>query len=228
MKSCLTRKPSYPAGAISAVLVAEPLFLPQAVNIEVVLQSVAQVGAASFPLLAERFRRALVDEAERYTYRPEEEVVGSGENQVRQQMSSCEDFPPDSQYRTLANAFQSWLDSCLESLPEYPFSNRLRFDSFSLQRYPSGSIGITPHRDGRRYINLICIFAIGGRGRFFICADRAGSAAVQIDASPGSVILMRAPGFLGSNLRPFHYVTGITGTRYSFGMRQLRDPGQGR
>lgn len=207
---------------------AEPLFLPQAVDIGAALQSVAQVGAASLPLLDETFRRRLAAEAELCTYHPEDEVVGSGENQVRQQMGSCEDFLPHSLFRLLTAEFQCWLDARLEDLPEYPFSSRLRFDSFSLQRYPSGSLGITPHRDGWRYINLICIFAISGRGRFYVCADRAGSAAVEMDASPGSVVLMRAPGFLGANLRPFHYVTGIPAERYSFGLRQLRGPGQGR
>ena len=204
------------------------LFLPQTVDIAVVIQSIATVGAASIHLIDESFRSALLDEAKRYPYRLEEEYVGSGENQVRQQMGSCDDFPLNCRYRLLADTFQAWIDARLDSLREYPLSSRLRFDSLSLQRYEPGSIGITPHRDGWRYINLICIFAIGGRGRFFICADRAGNEAVEIDASPGNVILMRAPGFMGANLRPFHFVTEITGTRYSFGLRQLRDRGERR
>jgi hypothetical protein len=204
---------------------AEPLFLPQAIDLDAVFQSVAKIGAASLPLLDDTFRRLLVAEAEQYSYRLEEEIVGSGENQVHQQLGSCEVFPAGSLFRLLSDSFQGWLDSRLDALPSYPFSTPLCFDSFSLQRYPAGSIGITPHRDGWRYINLICIFVISGKGRFYVCADRAGSAAVEIAALPGSVILMRAPGFLGANLRPFHYVTGITGERYSFGMRQLRNPG---
>jgi hypothetical protein len=207
---------------------SEPFFLPQAVGLDAILQTVAIIGAASLPILDETFRLALAAEAEGYPYHPEDELVGSGEKQVRQQMGSCELFPPGSLFHLLAASFQAWLDSRLDVLPEYPFSSCLRFDSLSLQRYPAGSIGITPHRDGWRFVNLICIFAIGGRGRFYVCADRAGSAAVEIDAAPGNVILMRAPGFLGANLRPFHYVTGIPAERYSFGLRQLRGPGPGR
>jgi hypothetical protein len=202
----------------------EPLFLPQTVGLDAVIQSVAKIGAASLPLLDDTFRRLLVAEAEQYSYRLEEEIVGSGENQVHQQLGTCEVFPAGSLFRLLSDSFQGWLDSRLDALPDYPFSTPLRFDSFSLQHYPAGSIGITPHRDGWRYIHLICIFAIGGRGRFYVCADRSGKAAVEIDAAPGNVILMRAPGFLNANLRPFHYVTGITEVRYSFGMRQLRVP----
>jgi hypothetical protein len=95
-----------------------------------------------------------------------------------------------------------------------------------LQRYEKGSIGITPHRDGLRFINLVCVFAVGGRGRFYVCSDRSGKDAREIDASEGNVILMRAPGLFGSqDNRPFHYVTDIRETRYTFGLRQKRAAG---
>ena len=133
-----------------------------------------RVGAASLPLLDEAFRLRLHAEAESYTYTPEEETVGSGDRLVRQQMGSFESFPPGSAYLDLRDAFQSWMDERLASLPQYPFASPLRFNSLSLQKYEQGSIGITPHRDGLRYINLICIFVIAGQGRFFVCADRSG------------------------------------------------------
>jgi hypothetical protein len=186
------------------------------------LGQVARLGAASLLLLDEAFRLRLLSEAENYTYAPEEEFVGSGEKLVRQQMGSFGSFLPGSAYLELRDTFQSWLDERLHGLPHYPFSTPLRFDSLSLQMYAPGSIGITPHRDGLRYINLICIFVIAGQGRFFVCADRSGRDAVEIEAAPGNVILMRAPGFLGEDLRPFHFVSEISLTRYSFGLRQLR------
>jgi hypothetical protein len=186
------------------------------------LEQVARLGAASLPLLDEAFRLTLLAEAESYTYKSEEEIVGSGDKQVRQHMGSFESFPPGSAYLALRDAFQSWLDERLSSLLQYPFSSPLHFSSLSLQKYKQGSIGITPHRDGLRYINLICIFVIAGRGRFFVCADRSGKEAVEIDAAPGNAILMRAPGFLGEDMRPFHFVSEVSLTRYSFGLRQLR------
>jgi hypothetical protein len=188
------------------------------------LEKASLVGASSLPLLDEAFRLKLLAEAERYTYSPEEEYVGSRDKLVRQQMGSFERFPLGSAYLELRDAFQEWLDERLQRLPHYPLSSPLRFNSLSLQKYEQGSIGITPHRDGLRYINLICIFVIGGQGRFFICADRSGREAVEIDAVPGNLILMRAPGFRGEEIRPFHYVTEINATRYSFGLRQLRLP----
>ena len=186
------------------------------------LEKVALVGAASLPLLGEAFRLRLLAEAESYAYTPEEEFVGSGDKLVRQQMGSFESFQPGSAYLELRDAFQAWLEERLQSLPQYPFSTPLRFNSLSLQKYEQGSIGITPHRDGLRYINLISIFVIGGKGRFFVCADRSGREAVEIDAAPGNLILMRAPGFLGEDIRPFHFVSEISRRRYSFGLRQLR------
>jgi hypothetical protein len=186
------------------------------------LEQVGRVGAASLPLLDEAFRLRLLSEAESYTYTSEEEYVGSGDRLVRQQMGSFESFLPGSAYLTLRDAFQSWLDERLSSLPQYPFSSPLRFSTLSLQKYEQGSIGITPHRDGLRYINLICILIVAGKGRFFVCADRMGRGAVEIESTPGNAILMRGPGFLGEELRPFHYVSEISLTRYSFGLRQLR------
>lgn len=198
-----------------------PVFFEK-VDFSACFAKVAAVGAASISILDEAFRLILLAEAESYTYTPEEEYVGSGERQVRQQMGSFERFPPGSAYLALRDAYQGWLDERLHSLTPYPFSFPLRFNSLSLQKYEQGSIGITPHRDGLRYINLISIFVIGGQGRFFVCVDRSGRDAVEIDAAPGNVILMRAPGFMGEELRPFHYVSEISATRYSFGLRQLR------
>ena len=191
-------------------------------DIHRVLQELVSIGATSVPILSEAGRLALLAEAEAYSYRPSEEVVGSGDRIVRQQMGSFEDFGAESRYHLLTHEFQAMLDHMLAHMPAYPFETRLDFNSMVLQQYPQGSLGITPHKDGLRYINLICVFNIGGRGRFFICADRAGNDAREIDASPGNVIFMRAPGLFGSRERPFHYVTGIQETRYTFGLRQQK------
>ncbi|MDA2919275.1 hypothetical protein MYX76_07275 [Desulfobacterota bacterium AH_259_B03_O07] len=64
-----------------------------------------------------------------------------------------------------------------------------------LQEYEKGSLDITPYRDGLNYINFVCIFNIGSQRRFFIRTDRYGRDGIEIDASPGNVFLMRAPGY---------------------------------
>ncbi len=198
-------------------------FLPRNLDTASILKDLSSLGATSIRLLDEDFRVALLKEARDYTYEPEDEIVGSGGRVVRQQLSSFEDFPKDSAYILLKNSFQDLLEERLAQLGTYPFEMALGFNSMVLQRYEEGSIGITPHRDGLSYINLVCVFVIGGQGSFYVCSDRSGNDSIEIDASPGKVIFMRAPGFLGSeDNRPFHYVTDIREPRYTFGLRQKR------
>ena len=179
-------------------------------------------GVTSFRILDENFRKSLLHEATCYQYKPEEEIVGSKDRTVRQQLESFKDFPDESQFILLKNSFQALVDRGLEDLPVSPFETRLRFSSLVLQKYRKGSVGITPHRDRLRYVNLVCVFNIGGRGRFYVCPDRSGSDAREVDTSPGRVVLIRAPGFLGSRNRVFHFVRDVEETRYTFGLRQER------
>ena len=199
----------------------EELFVSTNLNTERILEELSSVGATSVRLLEEDFRVALLKEAEGYTYQPEDEIVGSGDRVVRQQVSSFDGFPEDSSYILLKDSFEELLEQRLAELEAYPFETALNFNSMVLQRYEEGSLGITPHKDGLSYINLVCVFVIGGRGRFYVCSDRSGRDAKEVDASPGNVILMRAPGLFGAeDNRPFHYVTEIEETRYTFGLRQ--------
>jgi hypothetical protein len=204
--------------------VTEELLVPSNLDIERVLEELSSVGATSVRLLEEGFRVALLKEAQDYDYQPEDEVVGSGDRVVKQQVSSFDDFPEDSAYVPLKTSFQELLEQRLAQLGTYPFETALNFNSMVLQRYEEGSLGITPHKDGLSYINLVCVFVIGGRGRFYICSDRSGRDAKEVDASPGNAILMRAPGLFGAeDNRPFHYVMEIEETRYTFGLRQKKE-----
>ena len=170
-------------------------FLPRNLDTASILKDLSSLGATSIRLIDEDFRETLLKEARDYTYEPEDEIVGSGGRVVRQQLSSFEDFPKDSDYILLKNSFQDLLEERLARLGTYPFEMALGFNSMVLQRYEEGSIGITPHRDGLSYINLVCVFVIGGQGSFYVCSDRSGNDSIEIDASPGNVIFMRAPGF---------------------------------
>ena len=197
------------------------LFVPTNFSTERILEELSSVGATSVRLLEEDFRVALLKEAQDYDYQLEDEIVGSGDRVVRQQVSSFDGFPEDSSYILLKDSFEELLEQSLAELEAYPFETALNFNSIVLQRYEEGSLGITPHKDGLSYINLVCVFVIGGRGRFYVCSDRSGRDAKEVDASPGNVILMRAPGLFGAeDNRPFHYVTEIQETRYTFGLRQ--------
>jgi hypothetical protein len=200
----------------------QELFILDDFDMAKILEALVYIGATSVRILHEDFRTSLLKEAEGYLYKREDEIVGSGDRMVRQQVGSCCNFIDGSKYMLLMTAFQALLDECLAGREAYPFGTHLSFNSMVLQKYEKGSLGITPHRDRLSYINLVCIFMLEGRGRFFICSDRSGSTAREIDTAPGTVVLMRAPGFSGAKDRPFHYVTDIQETRYTFGLRQKR------
>jgi hypothetical protein len=214
---------TYGGIGIGVCKVIEELFVPTNLNIGRILEELSSVGATSVRLLDEDFRVALLKEAQDYDYEPEDEIVGSGDRVVRQQVSSFDDFPEDSGYVLLKNSFQDLLEQLVAQLGTNPFEAALGFNSMVLQRYEESAIGITPHRDGLSFINLVCVVVIGGWGSYYVCSDRSGKDSIKIDASPGNVIFMRAPGFLGSeDERPFHYVTDIREPRYTFGLRQKR------
>jgi alkylated DNA repair dioxygenase AlkB len=88
-----------------------------------------------------------------------------------------------------------------------------------VQRYAAGSRGITPHRDHVRYRNLVAIVTLAGQARFFVCRERSGTDAREVAIPPGSLLLMRAPGFAGRSDRPFHFLSDVTSTRVCVGIR---------
>ncbi|HSS66365.1 MAG TPA: hypothetical protein VLS27_18185 [Gammaproteobacteria bacterium] len=179
-----------------------------------------QHGALSLPLLNETFRHELLAEAQSVSFRPARESVGEGDRLVYQRMEVCNRFPRGSVFVALRDDFQALWDASFIECPDYPFETRVRFNDLMLQRYAPGEVGITPHRDRSGYRNVICLFVLAGRGRFGVCADRSGKNEREISNAPGEVILTRAPGFLGSNARPFHFVRDIVEPRYVFGLRQ--------
>ncbi|PSB13105.1 hypothetical protein C7B61_11150 [filamentous cyanobacterium CCP1] len=191
-------------------------------NIHQILRSLTEQGFASVPLLQEEGRLALLREAESLNYLPDVKVVGTGDRIVRTEYSAWETFTDTSLYTQLMQDFQALMNQAIGSLQDSPFAIPLQFNSMVLQRYEPGQLGITPHRDSLRAINLVCIFNISGQASLYRCDDRQGTNSVQIDTTPGHVVFMRAPGFMGTNDRPFHYVTDIRSTRYSLGLRQRR------
>lgn len=202
------------------------LFILQNFEIHRIIKDLEVTGATSVQLLTEYFRLVLLQEAQNYSYTPEPEVVGTGNQVVRQKFGLFADFPAFTHYSRLKDAFQILINEHLAAFKTYPFASKLDFNSMMLQKYDLGSIGITPHRDSLSYINLVCLFNIDGSGRFYVCDDRSGSNAKVIDSSPGSVIFLRAPGFLNSPERPFHSFTDIHCTCYLFGLRQKSMPSQ--
>ncbi len=90
----------------------------------------------------------------------------------------------------------------------------------AVQRYQPGSIGITPHRDQRRYAQLVAVITVAGSAPFTLCHNREGDPIQTWQAAAGSLVLLRGPGLSGEDGRPMHLVGGPTGTpRTSIGIR---------
>jgi hypothetical protein len=88
--------------------------------------------------------------------------------------------------------------------------------------YIPGSIGITPHKDGKWYRRMVVVATVYGRAPFAICATRDPQDIVERwIAEPGDLVLMRGPGLAGArDGRPFHLVEGPRrGERLSLGIR---------
>jgi hypothetical protein len=101
-----------------------------------------------------------------------------------------------------------------------------------IAHYVPGSIGITPHMDGKWYRRLVVVATVYGRAAFAICGSRDPDDVVERwIAGPGDLVLMRGPSLAGlSDGRPFHLVHGpLEGERLSLGIRMAgrRDEGDG-
>jgi dihydroneopterin aldolase len=186
-----------------------------------VVNALDTVGAISIPLIDEGLRAKLLEEACNKKYLPQPELVSKGT--VREQLSSTVEFDAHGLLIQLRDVFERTVkDKALEYDPSgLLFGRPLMFNELSLQKYDPGSIGITPHMDFKRSRNLICILILKGTATFATCDDREGNNPQYIDATPGRMIIMRAPDYKGSDFRPFHYVTDITEERIVFGLRQI-------
>lgn len=190
------------------------------------LEECAAAGAAAIAALPAASCAALSGAADRLIWRPARPVVGEGERRVFQDFDLTLEFPQHSPYRDLAARIGAALAAAADRLRPNPLPEGFHINDLILQRYASGSSGITAHRDHLRYRGLVALLILAGDGRFCLCEDRRGTAAREIDARPGDLLLMRAPGFAGSAARPFHFLDRITVRRLSFGLRwdTARDP----
>ena len=186
------------------------------------LDRLEREDAIAVPLLTDAYRAWLLAEARAAPFREARPVVGRGERLVRQRMGVHDGFGPESRFHDLTGHYQALWDGWLASVAPRPFESRLVFNDLMLQVYEPGETGITPHMDRTAYRNLICLFVLEGRGRFGVCEDRSGRGARIIAHEPGDVVLTRAPGFRGSDHRPFHFLDRITERRYVFGLRHER------
>ena len=206
----------------SAILEEKPFetaFQSGPEDLAAALGCLAAEDAVSLPLLDPEGCGPLIEAANELPYRDATPIIGTDERRVHQDFELTVQLPPDSPFHRLAKALECLTEDALTRLDSPPLNSPIRLDDFIIQRYPVGSAGITPHRDHIRYRGLVAIVTLSGLARFFICADRSGRDAREIPIPPGSLLLMRAPGFAGLEARPFHMLSDVTEERLSLGLR---------
>ena len=175
--------------------------------------------AVSLPFLGAHARRRLIGATTRLPYRPATPVIGTGAAAVRQEFELCMAIPERSLLRSFAAALEALLNAALDRLEHRPLDHPLRLNDLIVQRYSTDALGITAHRDHIRYQDLVALVALSGSARFGLCDTRTGQGAREIPCPPGSLLLMRAPGFAGRRDRPFHFLDRVTRPRLSLGLR---------
>ncbi|MBO68267.1 MAG: hypothetical protein CL398_08130 [Acidiferrobacteraceae bacterium] len=190
-------------------------------NRETLDESIKQLSlqkSIAIPCLDEKERLSFIAAADSLNYRPAKSITGSPNAPVYQDFELCYDLPPTNIFWNLACFLESYVRRTLKNLDIVRHSN-FRFNDLIVQRYLPGCAGITPHRDHLKYEILVAIIVLSGDGNFIVCDDRAGAGSEIIKALPGDLLLMLAPGLPSSEIRPFHYVSGISKTRRTVGLR---------
>lgn len=182
------------------------------------VRELTERGGAAFPLLPQKRCASLAHAARQCAY--VKQPTAAGKYGVREELSSCTEFAEKIPFITLAEEITDFLNYKLSLAGDKPFDGKpALFNEISLQKYPKGSLGITPHRDHSCYTGLILVLIVQGRGDVFLCDDREKTNSYKLPMEEGTLTILRAPGYFGSSLRPFHYVTNITEERIVFGMR---------
>ena len=212
MSAASSRRAAAPA-AFDRHLIATPS------EIAGCLARLEQEDAAAIDLLSPEGCAELLAASAELTYRDAKPVVGEGERAVRQDFEICMPVPDRSRFHHCRDALERLLARALEALAAPPLAAPPRLNDLVVQRYPAGSLGITAHRDHLAYRDLVAIVTLAGRARFFVSTDRAGEDAHEVPIPPGSLLLMRAPGFAGREDRPFHFLNEVAEERVCLGLR---------
>lgn len=183
------------------------------------LARLAEEDAASLDLLSPEDCAVLLDASAALAYRPARPVVGEGERQVRQDFEICMPVPEGSLFHDCRDAVERLVGRALRELPAPPLDRAPVLNDLVVQRYPAGSRGITAHRDHVCYRGLVAVLTLAGRARFFVSSERSGADAREVPIPPGSLLLMRAPGFAGRDDRPFHFLSDVSEARVCLGLR---------
>jgi hypothetical protein len=167
--------------------------------------------------------RRLRTEIERGPFRPFRESFG----EVRQQIDGYDIPVPASRFPVLTALCRDLRDAVRSQGRGVRGLASWAPNEVGVTHYVPGSIGITPHKDGKWYRRMVVVATVHGRAPFAICGSRdPADVAERWIAAPGDLVFMRGPGLAGArDGRPFHLVEGPRrGGRLSLGIRMSTRP----
>lgn len=177
-------------------------------------REVTEQGAA---FAARAIRQSLCDQLAEELCGGPYQLVASEIGPVRQEVESFEVCAAElNRYPVLTSLWDELVGQVQEhGVPEWVPNEA------AVQRYQPGSLGITPHRDQRRFARLVAVITVTGSAPFTLCRNREGAALCTWDAGEGSLVLLRGAGLDGNpDGRPMHAVGGPSSTpRTSVGIR---------
>jgi hypothetical protein len=187
------------------------------------LKALTEAGAAFIPhALSEPFRGHLQRETEAGPFERLPDQIGP----VRQEADLFVITGAMAAYPAVARLRRAFVTRLRQDSSQMPGLARWWPNEAYVQRYEPGALGVSPHRDSKRFAVLVAIFTIQGNARFALCQDRAGAIIQEWEAGTGSLTLLRGPGLMDAeDRRPFHTVYGPdVGRRFSvtFRMNQER------
>ena len=187
-------------------------------DLRAALLEVVRAGAAFVPrALDEPFRRRLRREVDAGPFRSMSGTYGK----VRMEIEGYDVEAPMEEFPRMRDLAVSLREAVRSSAADIRGLATWVPNEIGVTRYRPGSLGITPHMDGKWYRRLVGVVTVYGRARFAICRDREGAVVSEWRPGPGDLVLMRGPGLGGHrDGRPFHLAEGPTrGLRCSLGIR---------
>jgi hypothetical protein len=198
---------------------AERYALAPGVDLRSALRTCAGLGHARIPAgVTAPFLEALREELDAGPFRPFGESFGP----VRQQIDGYDVDIPAPLFPLLTSLCQGIRVLVRADGRGIRGTATWTPNEVGIAHYVPGSIGITPHMDGKWYRRLVVVATVYGRAAFSICGSRDPDDVIERWISaPGDLVLMRGPGLAGHrDGRPFHLVDGpLEGERLSLGIR---------
>ncbi len=173
----------------------------------------------SFPFLTDSTIVELTNQVSKFRFRKATPLAG---NSVTQDFDICFPAPRIGKIDHLATSIENLFSHALRLMYKPPIKYP-KFNDVAIQRYKPGSLGISPHKDHKKYISVIIIITLSGKSDLCICEDRKGLNPLVLNDIPGNIVVLPASEFITLNnncIRPFHFVNNIANGRLSIGLRQ--------